>query len=63
MYEHPAPPPVKLAVIVPVPVADGPEKIRLDGVRLTGADCAPVPFALVAATCTNTSCRWRVRSP
>ena len=47
---HAAPPPVKLAVMVPVPVADGPVKLLNEGVTLTVAEAGPVPSAFVAVT-------------
>ena len=48
--EHALPPPVKLAVIVPGPVGDGPVNVVITGVTLTAADAGPVPAALVAVT-------------
>ena len=47
---QPGPPPVKLAVIVPVPVADGPEKVFCVGVTVTVPDATLVPAGLVALT-------------
>ncbi len=50
---HEAPPPVKLAVIVPVPVAEGPAKVGGGAAGVTefdAAEAAPVPTPLVAVT-------------
>jgi hypothetical protein len=47
---HPAPPPVKLAVIVPLPVAEGPLNVLKLGVTAAVPDAGPVPAALVAVT-------------
>jgi hypothetical protein len=50
--EQVRPPPVKAAMIVPLPVADGPMKERtmLSGVTLTAVDAGPVPARFVALT-------------
>jgi hypothetical protein len=48
-----APPPVKLAVMVPVPVGEGPENnvtAGASGVTPTVPDATLVPIALVAVT-------------
>src|SRR5471032_1288771 len=47
---HPAPPPVKLAVMLPGPVGDGPVKLLFAGVTFACAEAAPLPIALVAVT-------------
>jgi hypothetical protein len=41
---------LKLAVIVPVPVAEGPLKLVQVGVTLVAPDGGPVPTVLVAVT-------------
>jgi hypothetical protein len=47
---HDGPPPVKLALIVPVPVADGAVYAVATGITGTVVEAAPVPVAFVAAT-------------
>jgi hypothetical protein len=48
---HPGPPPESDAVMIPVPVALGPEKdVTSVGVKDTVADAGPVPAELVAVT-------------